>query len=210
MRIAVILAIALVFVSFIIGIYLYPQMPAQLDSHWNAEGEADGKTGKFTGLFLVPIISLVILLFFLIIPQIDPRKENIKKFKKEYDLLLFVIIAFMFYVYILSIIWNIGFEFNFSLFILPAFTVLFLFIGFVLEKAKPNWFVGIRTPWTLSSEKVWIKTHKRGAKLFKTVAIVSLFGFVFPAIAIWFVIIPAILVALYLVVYSYFVYRKKN
>lgn len=210
MRLAITLSIALVFVSFVIGVYLYPEMPAQMASHWNAQGKADNHTGRFMGLFLLPIISLVLLLLFLLIPKIDPKKENIGKFRKEYDWLIFVIVSFMFYVYLLSISWNLGMRFNFSIVLLPAFTVLFLYVGFVLEKARPNWFVGIRTPWTLSNEKVWKKTHKLGAKLFKISALIALFGFIFPVFAIWFVVVPVLVVAAYLVVYSYVVYVKNN
>ncbi|MBU0906969.1 MAG: SdpI family protein [Nanoarchaeota archaeon] len=210
MRATINVAFALIIVSFLIGVYLYPQMPVRMDSHWNAAGEVNGHASRFMGLFLLPIISLVLLVLLVLIPRIDPKKENIRAFRKEYDWLIFVIIAFLFYVYFLSVLWNLGARFNFSLMLLPAFTILFLFMAFVLGKAKPNWFIGIRTPWTLSSEKVWYKTHKMGAKMFKAVALVSLLGFIFPLRAIWFVIIPVLIVVAYLIVYSYVVYKREH
>ncbi|MFH1802919.1 MAG: SdpI family protein [archaeon] len=210
MRPAITVAIVLVVLSFLMGIYFYPQMPPELDTHWGADGEANGQGSKFTALFAIPIVSVILLVLFLVIPKIDPKKENIKKFKGSYEALVFVIVAFMFYLYILYLLWNLGADFNFTLLLLPAFTLLFLFMGFVLEKAEPNWFVGIRTPWTLSSENVWHKTHKLGAKLFKIAALITLFGFVFQGLAIWFVVVPVIAFALYLVVYSYVEYRKEK
>ena len=210
MKPVITIAIVLVVLSFLVGIYFYPQMPAEIDTHWNADGVADGQRSKFTGLFAIPIVSLILLVLFLVIPRIDPKKENIRKFRGHYDWLIFVIMAFMFYIYLLSVFWNLGAEFNFTLLLLPAFTLLFLFIGFVLEKAEPNWFVGIRTPWTLSSEKVWHKTHKLGAKLFKIAALITLFGFVFRSLAIWFVIAPIIVFVLYLIIYSYLEYLKEK
>lgn len=210
MRPAVIIAAVLVFFSFVIGFYLYPGMPASLDSHWNAKGEADGVSSKFSGLFALPIISLVVLLLLLLVPKIDPKKENIGKFRGYYDAMILVITIFFFYVYVLSIWWNLGHRFDFGFVMLPAFTILFWFIGLMLEKAKMNWFVGIRTPWTLSNETVWDKTHKLGAKLFKIAAVITLLGLVFRKQALLFVIVPAVVFAAYLIIYSYVVFRKEK
>ena len=190
MRPAIIIAAVLVFFSFVVGLYLYPNMPATLDSHWNSAGQADGTSSKFSGLFAIPIVSLVLFLVMLFIPRIDPRKENIKKFQGYYDAIVLVMVVFFFYVYVLSIWWNLGWRFNFGIALLPAFTVLFWFMGLLLEKAKMNWFIGIRTPWTLSSERVWNKTHKVGARLFKVAALITLLGLVFRDQAILFVIVP--------------------
>ena len=210
MRPAVIIATVLVIFSFVMGFYLYPRMPVELDSHWNAAGEADGTSSKFSGLFAIPIVSLILFLLLLFIPKIDPKKENIKKFQAYYDAMVLVMVVFFFYVYVLSIWWNLGWRFNFGTALLPAFTILFWFVGLLLEKAKMNWFVGIRTPWTLSSEKVWDKTHKVGARLFKIAAVMTLLGLVFRDQAILIVIVPAIVFAIYLVIYSYLVYKKEK
>ncbi|MBS3077209.1 SdpI family protein [Candidatus Pacearchaeota archaeon] len=210
MRPAIIIAAVLVFFSFVVGLYLYPNMPATLDSHWNSAGQADGTSSKFSGLFAIPIVSLVLFLVMLFIPRIDPRKENIKKFQGYYDAIVLVMVVFFFYVYVLSIWWNLGWRFNFGIALLPAFTVLFWFMGLLLEKAKMNWFIGIRTPWTLSSERVWNKTHKVGARLFKVAALITLLGLVFRDQAILFVIVPVVVFAIYLIAYSYVEYRRKK
>jgi len=81
-------------------------------------------------------------------------------------------------------------------------------ISLLLAQARRNWFVGIRTPWTLSSEEVWNKTHKLGALLFKLVAIIILIGVIFPRYSIYFVLIPVLSVAVFLVIYSYTLYTK--
>ena len=88
------------------------------------------------------------------------------------------------------------------------FGILFTYIGFLLENAKRNWFVGIRTPWTLSSERVWEKTHKIGGKLFKLAGIASFAGFFFQDYALYFILIPVFAVAIYSFVYSYFEYQR--
>ncbi len=74
----------IILLSFAVGAYFYPQMPDRVVSHWNAGGEADGYMSRFWGLFLMPIISAVMVMLFLIIPKIDPLKENVKKFRKYF------------------------------------------------------------------------------------------------------------------------------
>lgn len=92
---------------------------------------------------------------------------------------------------------------------LPALAILFYYVGILVEKSKPNWFIGIRTPWTLSNEVVWEKTHKLGAKLFKGIAIFSLLGLIFQKYAIWIFLVPMITASIFIVAYSYFEYKKQ-
>jgi uncharacterized membrane protein len=114
----------------------------------------------------------------------------------------------MLYLYLLTIFWNIGFRFSIVFMLSPAFAILFYYAGILTENAKRNWFIGIRTPWTMSSDKVWDKTHKLGGMLFKVSGILALFGLLLPDYAFLLVVIPVVLVAIYTVVYSYFEYQK--
>ena len=200
----------IILLFFAIGVYFYPQMPDRMVSHWNARGEADGHMSKFWGLFLMPIISAAMALLFLAIPKIDPLKENVKKFRKYFDAFIILILLFLFYLYLLTIFWNRGARFNFIFAFVPSFTVLFYYLGVLTEHAEKNWFIGIRTPWTMSSETVWEKTHKLGGRLFKLSALIALAGMFFEGYAIYFVIIPVILTTLYTTCYSYFEYQKEK
>lgn len=200
----------IILLSFAIGIYFYPVMPLRMASHWGINGVVDGYISKFWGLFLMPTISIVMFLLFIAIPKIDPLKKNIEEFKKYYNGFAAIIIAFLFYIYLLTIFWNIGVGFNMPMLMVPPFVVLFYYAGVLTENAKTNWFIGIRTPWTLSSEHVWRKTHKLGGKLFKISALISLFGLIFKPYAFYLVIIPAIAVAIFTILYSYFEYRKEK
>ncbi len=209
MRKSEIIAIGIILLSFIIGIYLYPQMPEKMASHWNAKGQVDGYISKFWGLFLMPIISLLIFSLFIAIPKIDPLKQNIEKFRKYYDGFVVLMIAYLFYVYLLTLLWNIGIRFSMIQPLVPAMGILFYYIGILVENAKRNWFIGIRTPWTLSSERVWEKTHKIGGKLFKIAGIIAFIGIFFQDYAIFFILIPVISVAFYTIIYSYVEYQKE-
>jgi uncharacterized membrane protein len=185
-------------------------MPDKLAFHWNIKGQVDNYVSKFWGLFMMPLISVGLLLLFVIIPKIDPLRHNIEKFRKYYDYFIVLLLLFLFYIYALTLVWNMGITFNMTQAISPTFGLLFFYIGILVENAKRNWFIGIRTPWTLSSEKVWNKTHKLGGKLFKIAGIIAFFGILSPTYAIIFVFLPVIAVAIYAVAYSYFEYQKEN
>lgn len=198
----------LILTSFVLGIYFYPKMPDKIASHWNERGEVDGYMTKFWGLFLMPFVSISLLLLFIIIPKIDPLKANIEKFRGYYDRFMVLLIVFFSYIHLLTVAWNLGLRFNLLQFLTPAFAILFYYSGILVENAKRNWFVGIRTPWTLSNEKVWDKTHKIGGKLFKIAGIIALFGIFFINYAIFFIIIPVLGVTVYSIIYSYVEYQK--
>lgn len=205
-----IIIIALIIISAVIGLYYYNIMPAIMASHWNSQGQVNGYMSKFWGLFLMPMITLVMYLMFLLIPKIDPLKKNIEKFRAHFDWFILLITLFLFYIYTLSIAANLGYGFNMTIMMLPALGILFIYIGFLLEHAKRNWFIGIRTPWTLSSDKVWDKTHMVGGKLFKAAGALAFLGLIFEKYALWIVIISVLWATLYTVVYSYLEYRKEQ
>ncbi|MCD6571961.1 MAG: SdpI family protein [Thermoplasmata archaeon] len=210
MRKSEIIALGVILLSFIIGFYFYPQMPEKIASHWDAQGQVDGYISKFWGLFLMPLLSMILFLLFIAIPKIDPLKHNIEKFRKYYDGFVVLIIVYLFYVYLLTIFWNIGIRFSMVQPLVPAIGILFYYIGILTENAKRNWFIGIRTPWTLSSEGVWEKTHKIGGKLFKIAGIITFVGVFFESYALFFILVPIILVATYTIIYSYFEYQKER
>jgi len=204
---------SIILLSFILGLYLYPQMPEKMASHWNLQGQVDGYMSKFWGLFLIPLISVGLFLLFILIPKIDPLKANIEKFRKYYDRFVVLVIGFLFYIYILTIFWifwNSGMRLDMIRFLAPAFGILFYYSGILTENSKRNWFIGIRTPWTMSSEKVWEKTNRMGGKLFKISGLVALLGIFLPSYALFFILVPVIFAVAYTIIYSYFEYQKRG
>jgi uncharacterized membrane protein len=210
MRKSEIVALGIIALSFALATYFYPLMPERVASHWNAQGQVNGYMSRFWGLFLMPLISVLLLLLFVLIPKIDPLKENIEKFRGYYDGFVVFMLLFLFYIFLLTIIWNTGRRFNMTRAIVPSLGILFYYLGGFLEHARRNWFIGIRTPWTLSSEVVWDKTHKLGGRLYKAAGVIALFGFFLPEFAIYLTIVPVILVGFYTVVFSYFEYQKET
>jgi len=208
MRRSEIIILVLIVFAFAVGIYFYPQMPEKIVSHWNMQGEADGYLSKFWGVFLIPLILIGLAIIFYAIPRIDPLKANIEVFRKYYDGFVLLFFFFLISVYLEVILWNIGVRIDPVILITTGLGVLFFYLGILLENSRRNWFIGIRTPWTLSNEKVWEETHKIGGKLFKIAGIISFIGFLFKNYALFFVFIPIILIVIYTVIYSYIKYRN--
>jgi uncharacterized membrane protein len=122
-----------------------------------------------------------------------------------------LIVAFMLYMYALTLRWNLGYtDFGMSKAMLPAMGILFFFIGYMLRKAKRNFFIGIRTPWTLSSDKVWDETHRVGSVLFMISGVFAIIGSLFGGMtAFWFLFVPIIGSTLITLVYSYVLYQRE-
>jgi len=201
--------LGIILLSLIISIYFYPQMPEKIASHWNAQGQVDGYMSKFWGLFLIPFILVGLALLFVAIPRIDPLKANIEKFRKYYDGFVILFFIFMLSIHSQVILWNLGIRISPNVIAPIGIGILLFYIGILCENAKRNWFIGIRTPWTLSSERVWEKTHKIGGKLFKIAGVIIFFGVFFQTYALFFILVPVISVAAYTIIYSYFEYQKE-
>jgi uncharacterized membrane protein len=207
-----IIALIMIALALLAGALLWDRLPDQMASHWNINDQVNGTMPKFWGVFLMPLITLGMLVLFLVIPSIDPLKANIAQFRESFNLFIVLIIAFMLYIHGLTLAWSLGYQnFKMSAAMLPFMGVLFIAVGFMLRKAKRNFFIGIRTPWTLSSDSVWAKTHQLGSVLFMASGVLVIIGGFFGGlIAFWLMFIPLIGSSLFLVVYSYVLYRSEN
>ncbi len=198
----------LILVMLSLSLYFYPSMPEKMATHWGLNGKPDAHSSKITGLTIIPLISMFILFLFAVIPKIDPLARNIIRFLRYYEALVVVIIGFMLYVHILLIAWNMGLRFNMSFMTMPAAGLLFVYLGLILRHAKRNWFVGIRTPWTLSDERVWDKTHELGGKLFMICGIIVILSPILGKIAPYIVIGTLASITVFLFIYSYWLWSK--
>lgn len=206
-----ILSLLLVVVATALGLFLWNRLPVQMASHWNIQDQVDGYISRLWGVLLMPTVAAVMLLLFLIVPQIDPLKKNIQAFRSTLNLFILFLIGFMVYLHILTLFFNLGYNFSMSRAMLPAMGLFFYFAGTLLEKAKRNWFIGIRTPWTLSSDSVWAETHRLGALLFKVCAGLMLLGALLGGTwAFALTLFPLIGSAGFLAIYSYVLYQRES
>jgi uncharacterized membrane protein len=208
MRKAISLAIIIVLIQFIVAAYLYPEMPELITIHWNIRGEADGYGSKLVGLFLIPAIELVLIPFFLVLPRIDPKASR-DELVGAFDWFIVIFTLYMAYVFGLSVAWNLGYRFDFLRLLLPVLGVLFIGIGEIMGRVGVNWFMGIRTPWTLSSPQVWDDTHRLGGKLFKISGVLTLLAVFFSGwLALVLAVLPVLFSSVYVTIYSYFRYTE--
>jgi uncharacterized membrane protein len=201
-------ALLLVLAFYVLAGIFYPQMPETMASHWNAAGEADGYTGRFWGMFLFPFIVTGVSLLLLAVPSIDPLKANIRKFIGVYGWFVMLFLAFFLYLYVLTILWNLDYRFNMTQLMMPAAGLLFVFMGILIMRAKRNYMVGIRTPWTLANDEVWDRTHRLGGRLFIAAGLLTLLSAFWPALTVWVLMGSILAAALVSVVYSYWVFQQ--
>jgi len=209
MKISRWLLLSFVVASYILAFVLYNNMPDPMVSHWNAQGVPDGYVSRFGGMLHLPFAITGFTLFFLIIPKIDPLKKNVEKFSSAYDWFVAFFAGFMLYVYVLTLLWNFDVRFDFVQLLIPAIAMLFFLVGILLGKAKRNYFIGIRTAWTLNNEEVWDRTHKIGSRVFKIAAILTLPGVFLPShLAMWFMLAPILSAAIILIITSYVIHQR--
>lgn len=204
-RYGIVLVIAL---TLAITALAYPALPDRIPSHWNIEGEVDGYLPAPWGVLIVPLVMVSLTALLFLLPRLDPLRENYPKFRRYYDGFILVFAAYLLVVQLQILLAGLGYPVSPTLLFPVVIGGLFVYLGFLVEHAEQNWFVGIRTPWTLSSERVWKKTHARGGLLFKLAGVVAIAGVLFGRYAVWFVLVPVLAVSVYLVVYSYLEFRR--
>ncbi len=193
---------------YILALALYSRMPQPMATHWNMQGVVDGYISRFWGMFLLPFTATGLTLFLVLLPQFDPLKANIARFRSAYDWFIVFFNGYLLFIFALTLAWNLGARFDMLQLMVPAIAVLLFAIGLLIERAKRNYFIGIRTPWTLSNDEVWARSHRLGGVLFKIAALITLTGVIWPKFAFWFILGPILLVTVILIVASYVIYRQ--
>jgi len=206
----IIIATLLVILTFVLTLFFYSALPDNMAAHWGISGKADGYSSKEVGAWIIPILSIGILILLYFIPLLDPLKKNIEKFRSAYHALIAVLCGFFLYLQIIILALNLGLNINMGQLIVPALGILFFIIGVILKKTKRNYFIGIRTPWTLYSDKVWDDTHKIGAKLFKTAGIITFLGVFVPQYSFFLLLASIIAASVITIAYSYKSFKSQK
>jgi len=205
-----ILPFLLIIISVLLSIVFYQYLPDQIASHWNAQGVVDGYSNKLNSVLMFPILQTVFFALLVIIPRIDPKKKNIEKFQKYFLSFINIILIFIILIQSQIFLWNIGIHISATTIMPILMGILFIFIAQLLKNAKQNYTIGIRTPWTLASEKVWDKTHKLGGILFTVSGGISILSVLLPHYSLYILIGSILLSTIYLFVYSYLEYKKEQ
>jgi uncharacterized membrane protein len=202
--------ILMLVLTVVVNIMMIPYLPEKIASHWDERGLVNGYQSKDAFVWTMPVIMAITSMLMLFLPLIDPRKSNFLPMRNTYHFFVIGMMLFMGILQVYMILFNLGYKVNTIRWMIPMFAVLMVSIGFFIERAGMNWFVGIRTPWTLSSPVVWKKTHRLGGLLFKIGGALTLLGIFFYPVAFWFIIVPLLGISLFLVVYSFIIYRQEE
>ena len=201
--------ICMIFIAIIIAVaaYLYPSLPEQIPTHWNFEGEVDDYTPKPWGVLIMPLTAVFIFLIMKLIPIISPKGFRTDQFTGVVNIFTVTLVGFMSVVALLVLLAASGRDVHMNEMIFAGIGVLFIVLGNYLGKVRKNFFIGIRTPWTLASDEVWSRTHRLGGWIFVLIGFFMFLNAFFRFPERWLIGI-IVFVALVPVLYSYVLYRK--
>jgi uncharacterized membrane protein len=204
------IGILLVAISAGAASWLFPTLPDQIPTHWNIRGEVDGYGGKWT-LFIFPVMMAGMLVLFYFLPALSPKHFEVDTSRSTYLYIMVLVTGLFCYMQgvMLYVIHQTAAK-------QPAFDLgrafiggMFLFFGLlgnVLGKVRKNFYIGVRVPWTLASDRVWNDTHRLAAWVFVAAGVVG-----FLMIFLGAPIVPALVVlcasALIPVIYSFVHYK---
>ncbi len=206
----------IIIIQIIASLYLGLSLPedAKIPCHWNIKGEIDGYCDKWTGVLVFPAINLAILLLMIALPYISVRYKNARqRFEKVIPGLATIIIFFFAGIHIYMILLAKEILNPSGNIIFYLIGLMFIMLGNLFPKIPSNFFAGIRTPWTLSSELVWRKTHRLGGIGFIIGGLIMILIPLFwknsqSALIIMFILV--MIVCLYPVLYSFILYKKEE
>ena len=216
-RIVRILLAAFCILNFIGHALIYSRLPASIPIHWNVANEIDGWGPRYTDLLLA-LLPGAMLLLFQVLPKIDPKAENYEKFEPIWMGFMTAMVLFMGIVSWFGPLTVFGIIREGSgfvgLLISGVLGVIFIVLGNYMPRIRQNYMFGIRTPWTLADEHVWVRTHRMGGFVFILMGVLLIVlglaapkaGSVLTAVL---VIVPVMLGCVWLFLYSYLVYQGK-
>lgn len=200
---------------FLFSLIMYPRLPDIVPTHWGFTGEPDGFSPKAFGAFFAPVLGLGLAFLFSISQKMDPKKEAYANFQKSWIRLQIGIITFFAYLHIVTVLaaLNPSISSNVGTYITAGMGVLFILIGNSMGKFEQNWFVGLRTPWTLSDPEVWRKSQRLGGLMFVLggIAILIVSLTIRTSLALFITFMATVLsVTIIPIGYSYFLAEKKK
>ncbi len=199
------LPLTLIALSFIAGWYFHPKLPDMVPMHWNFAGEVDDYGPKLMVTLGFPAIALAMYIMMLVLPFIDPKRKNYNLFEGSYFLIRTIILFFFIFMFGVIVTAGLGYNLDVSKVVVFAVGLLFIVLGNYMGRVRQNFFVGIKTPWTLSNNEVWTKTHRAAAKVWVLGGLLMMASIFINSILTFIVILAA---AFFPIVYSYILYVK--
>jgi uncharacterized membrane protein len=200
----------LIAVTAIASAIAYPRLPETVPSHWNLQGQVNGWQPRGRAAFLMPIVLLVLWGVMRGLPAIDPRRANYAKFQPTYDFVVNAVLTVLALIHLAVIGAALGAPISIHRLVPIAFGVMLIAIGNQLPRARPNWWFGIRTPWTLSNDRVWERTHRVGGYLMTASGAAIIIGALVTKLAGPLIIVCIAGAGLGSVIYSYVAWKQET
>ncbi|RLC51683.1 MAG: hypothetical protein DRI23_04505 [Candidatus Cloacimonadota bacterium] len=209
---------AIIFILIQIALALYFGLPladdAQVPSHWNLQGEVDGWTGKYQAIIMFPLINIVLFFLMVFFPTISPRyRNNQERFDKILPSLLNLLVFFFSAIHIYTLLIARNYVPAGNLFVFILLGLLFFLVGNLLPKVPSNFYVGVRIPWTLSSDVVWRKTSRFTGKCFSIGGVIFIIVGMIGKITVivkTLLVLVLILIIVLPILYSFIIYKKEQ
>ena len=202
------LGCVVVILAVLVGIlFAYPRLPETVPMHWNAHGQVNGWGPKWSLLLWGPGMMAAMVLMFAALPWLSPKKFEVDTFRSTYLYTMVVLVALMAYINLLILAAGLGIMLDVSRAVLGGISLLLALMGNVLGKVRRNFYIGVRTPWTIANEQVWNATHRFAAKTFFAAGLAALAIAVIGA-PFWLAIAAILTGALTRAVYSLVFYKQ--
>jgi uncharacterized membrane protein len=152
----------------ILSAWAWGQLPdgASIPIHWGIDGQPNGFAPKEIGLLMLPVVVVGIAVLLTVIPRIEPRRANLERSGKAYGATWIGVVTLLGAIHVLIVAVALGARLDVGRLVLIAVGALFVLVGNYLPTIRPNYLMGIRTPWTLTSDLSWVRTHRVGGRLF--------------------------------------------
>ncbi len=169
-----IVALLLTLLTFAVTLGVYHNLPSQVPIHWNTRGQVDGYGPRWHTLVVLPGVMLFLVGVTLVLPWLSPRSFQVNTSSNAYLQIMLAVLVFVAYIHFVTLAAALGRSMNMGAMIVGAICAMFAAIAMPLARVRRNFYVGVRTPWTLASDRVWEATHRFAAKTFLAGGLVGL------------------------------------
>jgi uncharacterized membrane protein len=205
------LPVALIAGAVLFSLAVYSRLPDEVPIHWGLSGAPDRFASRLEGAILVPALMTVVLVVMRWFPSRDPRSANIAKFRDAYDTVVAATIALLTGLHVLTLGSALGWPVDMPKIVLVSLGIMFILLGNLLPLARSNFIFGIRTPWTLSSDTVWTRSHRVGGYAMVASGIVTIIAGLFAGpVAIVVALACLLISAVIPIVYSYVLWSREH
>lgn len=201
--------LALLAGAALFGLVVRERLPLSVATHWGADGQVNGWSPRWLALLLLPGTGLFVSGVFAVAPKLDPRYKNFPAHANEYWLVGNAVLGFLALIHAATLAFALGWIARLETVVGIGIGLLFMVLGNVLTRVRPNWIFGVRTPWTLSSDMAWRQAHRVGGYGFVLAGLVTLLVALFAHRLQFIVMVAAPLAAsLVAVVWSYVAWSR--